>query len=474
MSARRPCPPLLVAALAAACGTAPPPPSAPVDVPVPPQFTTPAPTDGSELRDAWWTSFGDRDLDALVAQALEHNHDLRAAAARLGAATAARSSVAGALWPEVDAGFDAQRARRLFLGFPFGSGGVPSSTATTFGLSLAVRWELDVWGRLRAGDAAAVADVEAALADAAGARQSLAAQVCRAWFQAIEAEQQLALARATAATWRATADDVRERYRAGVRPALDVRLAAANLATAEAQAAEREDLALRIRRRLDVLVGGYPSADRSVPAALGADLPTIPAALPSGLLQRRPDLVAAERRLAAAGCRVDAARAALWPRLSLTASGGTASQELADLVDGDFRVFSIGANLLAPLFRGGALRAEVARSEARAEEAAAAYAGAVLRAFAEVEDLLAGDQHLADRQRSLTDAAAHARAAADLARARYQAGLVDFLTVADSQRQAFLAESARLLVERLRRENRVDLFLSLGGGFRRPPPGELP
>lgn len=474
MSARRPRTPPLVAALAAACSTVPPVPSAPAGVPMPPQFTTPLPTDGGDLRDDWWTSFGDRDLDALVAQALEHNHDLRAAAARLWAATAARGSAAGSLWPEIDAGFDAQRARRLFLGFPFGSGGVPSSTATTFGLSLAVRWELDVWGRLRAGDAAAAADAEAALADAAGARQSLAAQICRTWFHAIEAGQQLALARATAATWRATADDVRERYRAGVRPALDVRLAAANLATAEAQAAEREDLALRIRRQLDVLVGGYPDGRRQFPAALTVDLPAIPGALPADLLQRRPDLVAAERRLAAAGCRVDAARAALWPRLSLTASGGTASQELADLVDSDFRVFSIGANLLAPLFRGGALRAEVARSEARAEEAAAAYAGAVLHAFAEVENLLAGDQHLAERQRSLTDAAAQARAAADLARARYQAGLVDFLTVADSQRQAFLAESARLLVERLRRENRVDLFLSLGGGFRRPPPGELP
>lgn len=462
----------LVAMLAAACGTASPPRSTPADLPVPPQFTTPA--GGGELRDDWWTSFGDPELAALVAQALDHNQDLRAAAARFRGVIAARDSTAGALWPEIDAGFDAQRARRLFLGFPFGSGGVPSSTATTFGLTLAVRWELDVWGRLRAGDAAALADAEAALADVAGAQQSLAAQVCRTWWQAIEANQQLALARATAATWRATADDVRERYRAGVRPALDVQLAVANLATAEAQVSERDELSLRIRRQLDVLVGSYPDAGRSFPAELPVDLPAIPAALPAELLHRRPDLVAAERRLAAAGCRVDAARAALWPRLSLTASGGTASQELTDLVDGEFRVFSIGANLLAPLFRGGALRADVARSEVRSEEAAAAYASATLRAFAEVEDLLAGDQQLAARHRSLTEAAAHARAAADLARARYQAGLIDFQAVADSQRQAYIAESARLTIARRRCEHRVDLFLSLGGGFRPPNTKDQP
>jgi multidrug efflux system outer membrane protein len=461
--------------LLAACGSAPPTTAPPADVDVPAAFTTAVATDASAaLREDWWTAFGDDDLSAIVFRGLDHNHDLRAALARFEAAMAAHGVAAGAAWPEVDGSLDAQRARRLFLGFPFGGGGVPSSTTTTFGLSLAVRWELDVWGRVRAGESAAIADVEAAAADVAAAQQSLAAQLCRTWFATIEATEQLALASATAATWRGTAEDVRDRYRRGVRPALDVHVAATNLANAEAAVTSRREQLQRVRRQLEVLAGAYPRGAQSTPTRLPTALPPIPAALPGELLQRRPDLVAAERRLAAAGCRVDAARAALWPRLALTASGGTASEDLGDLVDEDFHVWSIGANLLAPLFRGGALRADVARNQARLDEAVAAYGSAMLRAFAEVEDVLATEQQLVARAEHVAAAATHAQAAADLARERYQAGLADFLAVADSQRQAFLAGSARIALDRQRLENRVDLFLALGGGYRRAPAGGEP
>jgi len=464
---------LLSAAMLAACATSPPVADPPADLAVPANWVASSrPT--AELTADWWTTFGDAELDAYVARCLEQNRDVQAAFARLRAATAAREQQAGAAWPEVDAGFDAQRARRVFVGFPFGGGGVPSTTVTTYGLSLNVRWELDVWGRIAAQDAAAIADAEAASATFAGAQLSLAGQACRAWFAAVEANEQRALAAATVAAFRATADDVRDRYRRGVRPALDVHQAATNLANAEATLAQRDEALQRALRQLDVLAGRYPDGRTALPAALPTAVPPIPAALPGELLQRRPDLVAAERRLAAAGCRVDAARAALYPRLSLTGSGGTTSEELDDLVDDDFRVWSIGTNLLAPLFRGGALRADVRRHEALAAEAAAAYAGTTLAAFAEVENVLATDGQLQARTDALERAATHATAARDLARSRYQSGLADFLTVADSQRQSFLASAARLTATRQRLENRIDLFLALGGGYHRPDSGAAP
>src|SRR5690606_19001087 len=155
---------------------------------------------------------------------------------------------------------------------------------------------------------------------------------------------------------------------------------------ARASSAQRREQQQRAMRQLDVLVGQYPNGRMPIATALPTSLPQVPAGLPSELLRRRPDLQAAERRVAAAGCRVESAQAALYPRLSLTGSAGTQSTDLEDLVDTDFRVWSLGANLLEPLFRGGALRAEVRRQQARRAEAFANYGNAVLTAFAEVEN----------------------------------------------------------------------------------------
>lgn len=452
----------------AACGGSPPPPvQDPLTLDLPSTWSSRpegAATDGA-LRVDWWREFGDPRLDALVERGLQNNPNLQAAAARLEAAAAAQTIAGAPLLPALDASFNADRVRRLFLGFPFGSGGgVPSTTFAQYGLSIGVRWELDVWGRLRSADAAALADQQAAVEDLLGAQLSLAAQICRAWYAAAEAQQQLALAEATAAALEETLVDVRDRFRRGVRPALEVHQAATNLANAEASTAQRRELLQRARRQLDLLVGRYPSGAAAAAEALPVQLPAVPEGLPSDLLLRRPDLRAAERRVAAAGCRVDAARAALYPQLALTASGGTQSLELEELVDTGFRVWSIGANLLQPLFRGGALRADVRRREAARSEALAGYHDAVLRAFGEVEDILTADVQLKDRLRALADAATHAAQARDLARERWQFGLTDFLAVADGQRQAFQAESARLTVSRQRIDNRIDLLLALGGG----------
>jgi NodT family efflux transporter outer membrane factor (OMF) lipoprotein len=221
-------------------------------------------------------------------------------------------------------------------------------------------------------------------------------------------------------------------------------------------------------------MGRYPGRNLAPPASL-PDLPAaIPAGLPAQLVGRRPDLVAAERRLAAADERFLVAKRSLYPRLTLTGSAGTSSNELRDLVDYDFRVWSLAASLLQPVFQGGRLRAGVDRARAGTEEALLAYTGAALRAYSEVEAALAADEYLAGEVDGLAESVRHARAATRLAEDRYRSGLEDYITVLSSQRREFDSESAYIAALQRRLENRVNLYLALGGGFHRPDDIPMP
>ena len=461
----------LAATIAACSGTPPPPASVHLPEGTPDTWAAANAARDAAIEREWWRMFGDRQLDSRVETALLHNRNLQAAAARVLAANE-QAILAGAPGlPQVDAGLDATRSRRVFVGFPFGTGGgVPNNTATILNANITVRWELDVWSRLASAEAAALADAQAAAADLAAAQTSLIAQVCKAHFALVEAEAQLRLAEATERAFAATADDVRDRFRRGVRPALDAWQSQTSLASARADVARRQQAVGAAARNLETLLGRYPSNTLSRDGTLLHELQEVPSGLPAQLLSRRPDLAAAERRLAASGCRVDSARAALYPRLSLTASGGTNSSDADDLLDDDFRVWSIGSNLLQPIFRGGALRAEVRRSEAAKSQAIADYGALALRAFAEVENALDGSKWIAEQETAVRAAAEASARARDLARERYQLGLTDFLNVQDSQQRAFVAESTLLVVQRLRIDNRIDLVLALGGGFESTPP----
>ncbi len=456
----------------AACATAPVEEPA-LDLDPPADWTTPAEqgeppeeaTTGDPLN-AWWTSYGDPNLDAAVGKALEHNYDLKAAAAAVAAASA-QARIAGAdLKPQVGAGFDAARRQQVFVGLPIpGSGGILKSTSSSFGLSLNVSWEADLWGRLRAGQAAAVADAQAASADFAAARLSLSGQVAKAWFAMVEAERQVRLASDTVDSRRTTEERIAARYRRGVAPPLDLRLARSNLATAESTLELRRRQLDGAQRQLELLLGRYPRGEAGSGSPLPEVPPEIPAGLPSELVARRPDLQAAELRLEASGFRVREARRALYPRITLTGSTGTASDSLGDLVDGDFSVWSLAGGLLQPIFQGGRLRAAVDFADASRERSLALYAQSVLRAFAEVESALVAERLLAAEEAAQAVATEESNAAVRLAEDRYNAGVGDYLTILESQRQAFLTESRLLTLRALRLSNRADLHLALGGDF---------
>jgi NodT family efflux transporter outer membrane factor (OMF) lipoprotein len=419
------------------------------------------------IAQTWWDDFQAESLSAAINQALDFNTDMLMAAARVDQA-AAQARIAGAdLKPQLSAGLSGLRAKRNFVGFPIpgSENDVLTTVSNNFGVSVDLSWEIDLWGRLSAQAREGLAAFQASQADYQAMRLSIAGQTAKAWFAVAEAQLQLELADRTVTSLTRSASQVRDRFERGIRPPLDLRLALAQLYGAEAAVEARRRQLDFAGRQLEVLLGLYPGRDLALPQDLIATPDAVPSGLPPELVARRPDIVAAERRLMASDQRLKVARASLYPRLSLTASGGTSTAELGDLVKGDFSVWSLAGNLLAPLFSGGRLRAGVDLAAAGVDETMAGYVGTALRAYSEVETTLAAEGYLADRVDDLEQTTLQSRAAEALAMSRYRNGLEAFITVLESQRRTFDAESAWIAGRRERLDNRVDLYLALGGGF---------
>lgn len=424
----------------------------------------------------WWRSFDDTTLNQLIAIALESNRDLQAAAARMDAALA-QTRIAGAnLKPQSDFSFESSRRRQNFIGLPIpgAEDSVLSNTSTTLGASLNLSWEADLWGRLRSGQRAAVDRAHAAAHDLDGVRLSMAAQTAKAWFALVEARWQVELARTTFENRAKTRERIEKRYLRGLRPALDLRLARSDEASARASLASRDLVLDRAARQLELLLARDPEATEIFQAA-EASLPTLPAppatGIPSQVLGNRPDLRGSENRLRAAGFDLRQARAALYPSLRLSTSTGRSSTDLEDLVDSDFSIWSLAANLLQPVFQGGRLRASVELADANQRTVLAEHEAAVLRALTEVESQLAASRLIDLQYEAVQLATVSADAARSLAEDRYFAGLVDYLTVLQTQQQATAAASQLLLLERQRLDQRIDLHLSLGGSLGGSPSG---
>jgi multidrug efflux system outer membrane protein len=441
---------LIPTLLAAGCATAPPVVNPDIGVEVPDHWTAIDHVDAATRRTidrAWWRDLGDASLDSIIAEALDHNHDLRAAAARLGAAEAAARIARADRFPSAEAGTSATRTKRNFIGFPsFGasdggtstgaSSGVVSTRSTQYGVSLDVSWELDLWGRIRAGHAAALADAQVAASELEAARLSIAAQTAKAWFAVLESREQLELG-----------------------------LALTDVAAAEALVRRRQEELERGRRQLEILLGRYPAGEVEAVGSLPDPAAPVPAGLPADLVARRPDVVAAERRLAASRARVSEAKAALYPRIALTGSGGTSSEQLKDLVDLDFSVWTLAANLAQPIFQGGRLLAGIDSAKSARDESLADYAQTLLEAYGEVESELDAQSLLQERERYLGEAAEQSTAAKALAEERYLGGVEDYVTVLSSQRSALEARSNHIAIRRARLDSRIDLYVALGGGF---------
>jgi multidrug efflux system outer membrane protein len=426
-----------------------------------PAHWTGADTSPGPVQDGWLATFGDVTLESLVTEALAHNADLQVAAARVEQARGYAKAAGAAIYPSVSL-----LAR--------GGGKMSGDASGLSGVVASASWELDLWGRVRAGRAAAVAQYASAAVDYEYARQSLAALVAKSWFLATEARLQKGIADDMVRASEQLVDVVRQRQKVGVGDEYDLAVAEANLGGFRDTQRQLELGYLQSQRALEVLLGRYPSASLAAAAGLPGLPPPVPAGLPSELLERRPDVVAAERRVASAFNRVTEAKAARLPSITLTVSGSNLTSEFFVLQDQNNPVWSAGATLLAPIYRGGALQAQVEIRTAEQKQALAEYARAGLRAFNDVENALSSEFTLRAREQILEKAVADNTRALEFARQRFRIGSVDLRAVSQQQLAQFAAEATLLRVQSEARVQRVNLHLALGGSFAVPEPPASP
>jgi len=412
----------------------------------------------------WWAVFDDTSLNELEAQALQANQELKAAVARVDQARATARVARSDLLPGLNLAPSFNRQRYSPNAVPsFGS-----LTANTFSTPLDLSYEVDLWGRVRRGFESARADAQASLADYYNVLLTLQADVAQNYFALRSLDAEIATVTGTVALRREQVKLVRSRYTGGVGNQLEVAQAETELATTEAEAASLAQRRDELENAIAILAGQNPS-DFHLPAESAGNWepqpPEIPAGLPDDLLERRPDVAAAERQLASANAKIGVAKAAFFPVLTLTGSGGYVSGDLDSLFNWDSRTWSIGPSLSLPLFAGGRNRANYKRSKAAYVEAVALYRQQVLVAFGDVEDSLADIRHLADQAAAQQRAVASARRAADLAGDRYRSGIVSYIEVVDADRDALAAERANAQLAGQRLIASVQLIKALGGGW---------
>lgn len=414
---------------------------------IPATWVAPA-GDTGVVDDGWVKTFNDPQLEALVAEALDtQSPNMRLLSAQVDRAQAMARLGNAALQPTVVLGGDLSETS---------GDGAKSGTSSSIGAG--VSWEADVWGRVQAGASAADESYRASIADFEFARQSLAAGVAKGWYLATELYLQEQLAREVVDISAETLRLVEAKHRVGQVTMQDVYLARADLNTAED--AQRQALGgqQQAQRALEILLARYPSAEIRTAAELVPVPPPVPAGLPVDLLERRPDLQASERRVAAAFFLAEEARLAKLPSFNLNASVGS-SNSVNELVG------NLGAGFVAPLFTGGALEASIDAANADQQAALADYALVVLNALEEVENALTQERLLTDREQFLAASAKNNESAWKLAQKRYEVGEIELLSVLQMQSRWVGSRIALLHVRNERLAQRIDLHLALGGSF---------
>ncbi|MCW7538547.1 efflux transporter outer membrane subunit [Aquabacterium sp. A7-Y] len=407
------------------------------------------------VQDNWLSTFGDVQLDALVAEALAHNPDLRAAAARVDQAAGQLALARGAQRPSLSL---------------LGTGGIKMSdmSSALSGLMALMSWELDLWGALRYGSAAASASLVAAQSELEFSRQSLAATTAKAWFTAAQTRLEAQTADRMVGVSEHLLRMVVTRRSVGIANDQEVAQASAGLSDQRDRLAQARLAHQSALRALETLLGRYPAAELTA----RTDLPPVPGPVPAGLplqmLERRPDLIAAERRVAAAFNRVGQAKAAALPGIRLTANLGYLDSDVVALKkDFENPTGGAGAKLLMPIDINGTLAAQVAIVTAQQQEAVAQYVQMALRAVADVETALAAAQTLTEREGHLRELVAAQSTALRLAQAAYEVGKRDLRSVEQERLILYQAQVQLLRVRCDQLTQRVNLHLALGGSFER-------
>ena len=451
-------------------------------VPVPANWSDQA-AKAANADGAWWKSFNDPTLEALITRATSANTDVRGAVARLREARAQRGVVSAALFPHVDVNGSYSNSRFSENGFLQGFGSsagsssgsgslpgaiVPGQQINLYQASLDASWEVDIFGGNRRAIQAADADLAAAEYDTGDVIRSLMAEVADGYVQLRGLQARLDLARDTAASQERSVGIIREQTQVGVGNEFDLARSQTQAATYRSAIPELESALKVAIRRLEVLLAANPGTlDGELDSH--APIPTAPDALlmgiPAETLARRPDIRAAERRLAAATARVGVATADLYPHFSLTGSFGLQSQKIEDFPKGDSRFWVLGPSIRWPLLDFGRVRANIAVQDARTQVAEAAFEGAIIQALSDVEVAMVRLSREELRQAELDSAASSAERALNIAEERYRNGVLEFTDLLDAQRTRNTARDAAAQSRTAYASDTVALFKALGGGW---------
>ncbi len=478
--------PLMLALVLAGCATAPEPRDAQLSVPASfkeassantttdvsaanqGHWKTAQPSEAAP-RGAWWQAFDDAALNELQQQAEAANPSLAVAAARVKAARASLGSAQADRLPQV--GINAGVARQKYAPAQQGAAeGTNLPPGTVWSAGLSASYEVDLFSRVANSVNAAQADAQASEATYRSVLLALQADVAQAYFQLRTLDADVAVLERTLGLRQETANLIGKRRDAGDVSELDVARARTELATTRAELQGVRGQRAQVEHALALLLGKAPANFDLAPKPLTveAKVPVVPAGLPSALLERRPDVAAAQAQLMAATARVGQARSAVFPALMLTANGGNASYELRDLFDWSARAWLVNAVLSMPLFDGGRNKANITRAEAALDESVASYRQTVLAAFGDVEDKLSGLSAVRGQTESLDEALVAARRSADLADKRYRAGEDSYLTLIDTQRSLLAIERQAVQVRGAWASTTVGLIRALGGSWGEP------
>lgn len=413
----------------------------------------------------WLDDINSPEMSALAREALAGSPQLQIVEARYRAARwRARGSFGGNLLPDLNVGIERTR----------GQAPIPGTDDRThpediYSSNVIATWEIDLWGRLTSRALAADNDADALRDDRDGARLSVAGQTSIAWVDLIEAQQLLALAQEDLTTRERALDLTQRRYDAGIASSLNLRTARSQVASARAQYAQAQDTVLIRSRRLQAVMGRYPDGALRAEGELPQLAAIAAAGAPADLLERRPDVLASEHRLRAAGFRIHEARAAMLPRLTLTGNAfnpGTAGNSAADVDDSVNMISNVVAGLTMPIFNGGALLSESRATVADRRAAAADYVQTSIAAWSEVEGAISADTSLEERERQFAIAADEAREAQALAEREYARGVATLFELIDAYTRRIDAERGLIAARAERVSNRITYHVALGGGAR--------
>jgi outer membrane protein, multidrug efflux system len=431
------------------------------NIPPPAEWREASPNDHDGIWPSadWWHGFSSQTLDDLIAEAQRSNDDLAAAVARVEEADAQVRIAGAALLPSVDLGADATRQRAQVSG-------VGPETFNTFSPVLSASYELDFWGKNRAAKASARATALASHYDKETVALTVVSSVASTYFQALEFRDRLQVARDNLANGEKILHGLQLEQTAGIATGLDVAQQETAVALLYAAIPPLQQQLRQAVAALAVLVGKTPeSIDVDTGTLNELTTPRLVAGLPSSLLARRPDVAESEQQLISANADITVARAALFPSIQLTADGGYASSALSSLINPASRIWDLSAGLTQPIFHGGALRGQVAFSNARYRELLSVYHKTVISAFSNVDSALVAAQQTQEQQTRQQEAVSKARRAFQFAQTQMSAGTVNILTVLNTENALFSAQDELVQIQFLHLQSMVDLYTALGGGW---------